>query len=78
MAGDHDAAGAAALSLCEALLLSLADHRILSEREILGILDDAAAAHLAPGQSAEATARGAATAALIARIAPGGARPRRS
>ena len=36
---------AAALSICEAILLALIDHGILPEREIIGILRDAAAAH---------------------------------
>lgn len=39
-----DAAGAAALAICEALLLTLNDHKVLPEREILGIQRDAAAA----------------------------------
>lgn len=40
-----DASGTAALSICESLLLALNDHKVLPEREILGILTDAAAAH---------------------------------
>lgn len=40
-----DVAGRAALSICESLLLALNDHDILPEREIVGILSDAAAAH---------------------------------
>jgi hypothetical protein len=40
-----DIAGSAALSICESLLLALNDGKILPEREILGILKDAAAAH---------------------------------
>ena len=40
-----DVAGTAALSICEALLLALNDRNILPEREIVGILKDAAAAH---------------------------------
>lgn len=40
-----DVAGSAALSICESLLLALNDHNILPEREIVGILQDAAAAH---------------------------------
>ncbi len=39
------ASGSAALSICEALLLALNDHNILPEREIVGILRDAAMAH---------------------------------
>ena len=40
-----DVAGTAALAICESLLLALNDRNILPEREILGILRDAAAAH---------------------------------
>ncbi len=40
-----DVAGSAALAICESLLLALNDHGILPEREIVGLLQDAAAAH---------------------------------
>lgn len=40
-----EVAGAAALAICESLLLALNDRKILPESEILGILRDAAAAH---------------------------------
>lgn len=40
-----DVAGTAALAICESLLLALNDHKILPEREIVGILQDASAAH---------------------------------
>lgn len=40
-----DYSGMAALSICEALLLALNDHKLLPEIEILGVLRDAAAAH---------------------------------
>lgn len=45
MLGPHDIAGTAALSICESLLLALNDRNILPEKEIVGILTDAAAAH---------------------------------
>lgn len=45
MSAPQDAAGAAALAICESLLLALNDHNILPEKEIVGILKDAAAAH---------------------------------
>ena len=45
MTAPHDIAGTAALAICELLLLALNDHKILPEREIVGILKDAAAAH---------------------------------
>lgn len=66
-----DPTGAAALSICESILLCLVDLRILTDLEVTGILDDAAAAHLAKGKSPEETARGAAAAELIATIAAG-------
>lgn len=40
-----DVAGTAALAICESLLLALNDRNVLPEREIIGILRDAAAAH---------------------------------
>lgn len=41
----NNIAGTAALSICESLLLALNDRKILPEREIVGVLQDAAAAH---------------------------------
>ncbi len=51
-----DAAGHAALAICESLLLALNDRNVLPEREIVGILRDAAAAHeqAPPGDGMEA------------------------
>lgn len=40
-----DIAGTAALAICESLLLALNDRNVLPEKEIVGILRDAAAAH---------------------------------
>ena len=45
MSDPQDPAGMAALSICEALLLALQDRNLLPEREIAGILRDAAATH---------------------------------
>ncbi|WP_299508257.1 hypothetical protein [uncultured Roseobacter sp.] len=45
MSDQRDAAGMAAFSICEALLLALQDRNLLPEREIVGILRDAAATH---------------------------------
>jgi len=66
-----DIAGTAALAICESLLLALNDHKILPESEILGILQDAMAAHESapPGDH---DARHAAVAALIRGILTGG------
>ncbi len=40
-----DVSGAAALTILESLLLALNDRKILLESEIIGVLEDAAAAH---------------------------------
>ena len=45
MPTSNDVAGIAALAICESLLLALNDHKILPEKEILGVLKDAADAH---------------------------------
>ena len=39
------ASGLAALSICESLLVSLRDLEIMGEKEVVGILKDASAAH---------------------------------
>jgi hypothetical protein len=73
----QDVPGAAALSICESLLLALNDRNILPEHEIVGILKDAAAAHSndagEDGQGAHHTA----VAALINGILAGGNSVRR-
>jgi hypothetical protein len=72
-----DYSGMAALSICEALLLAMNDHKLLPESEILGILHDAAAAHEnAVGTDAEMVMHRA-TAALINKIIAGGNSVRR-
>jgi hypothetical protein len=43
------ASGVAALSICESLLLALGDLEIMGEKEALGVIDDAAAAHRGAG-----------------------------
>ena len=76
MSRPDDIAGTAALAICESLLLALNDHNILPEKEILGILKDAAAAHeYAPGGYQDALH--AAVAALINGILAGGNSVRR-
>lgn len=74
---DTDYAGVAALSICEALLLALNDHAILPEREILGVLHDAAATHQnAIGVDARDEMH-VAVVSLINQIMPGGNSVRR-
>ncbi len=72
----NDVAGTAALAICESLLLALNDRNVLPEREILGILKDAAAAHeqAPPGDQ---DALHVAVAALINNIILGGNSVRR-
>ena len=45
MTTNSNAAGLAALSICESLLLSLTDLEIIERGEAVSILEDAAAAH---------------------------------
>ena len=40
-----NAAGHAALAICESLLLALSDRQVINESEVLNILADAATAH---------------------------------
>ncbi|WP_019953273.1 hypothetical protein [Yoonia vestfoldensis] len=78
MKNDHKYSGMAALTICEALLLALNDAEILPEKEIMGVLTDAAATHEnAVGSKAE-TERHMAAAALIRRIIAGGNSVRRA
>lgn len=72
-----DVAGNAALAICESLLLALNDRSILPEHEIVGILQDAAAAHTNdPGPDGQ-TEMHKAVAALINGILAGGNSVRR-
>jgi hypothetical protein len=77
MPHDTDLAGMAALSICESLLLALNDHKILPEREIVGILADAAASHANVLPSDSQKAKHDAVAALINKILEGGNSVRR-
>ena len=68
MSMSSDAAGLAALSICESLLLAINDRGLLPGHEILGILRDAAATHEnTPGTGPESEKHKAA-AALINQI----------
>lgn len=72
-----DATAAAALAICESLLLALNDRNVLPEREIIGILRDAAATHSNdPGDDGQMELHES-VAALINRIIDGGNSVRR-
>jgi hypothetical protein len=78
MTNDHKHSGMAALTICESLLLALNDAQILPEKEIMGVLADAAASHEnAVGPEADAEKHRAA-AALIRGIIAGGNSVRRA
>ena len=77
MTDDHMYSGMAALTICEALLLALNDAHILPEKEIMGILKDAAATHENASSSEADAEKHRATAALIRRIVAGGNSVRR-
>jgi len=76
MPSQTDHAGMAALSICEALLLAINDHKLLPEREITGMLRDAAAAHEnAVGDAAEMTMHQSVASlinVIMARVSPSG------
>ena len=72
-----DVPGAAALAIVESLLLALNDRKILPEREVVGILEDAALAHAQMPESRHDPGHHAAVAALIDRILAGGNSVRR-
>ncbi|WP_264210704.1 hypothetical protein [Leisingera thetidis] len=77
MRSKKDFSGMAALSICESMLLAMNDHKILPEREIVGILRDAAKTHEnAAVADGEAEAHRA-VAVLINRIIAGGNSVRR-
>ena len=65
------AAGAAALAVCESLLLSLAERGILDQAEITGLLADAASAHRSAAAKAELPKIHQAAAELIEHIIKG-------
>jgi hypothetical protein len=69
---DGSAAGLAALSICESLLLALGDRKVMGEQEIVGVIADAADAHRFAGGSAGDISRHLEVAAILDRIIAGG------
>jgi len=64
--------GVGAGGTIESLLLALSDLKIISEQDISGVLDDAAAAHRSAGGSTEDAALHLAVVAILDRIGAGG------
>jgi hypothetical protein len=72
------AAGIAALSICESLLLALGDLKVLSPKGAVDIISDAAAAHRNAGDTAHEIGVHKEVAAILDRIIAGGNSVRRS
>jgi len=77
MSKSTDVSGVAALTILESLLLALNDRKVLPEREILGVLEDAAAAHDNQSSGSESGQLHKAVSALINTIIEGGNSVRR-
>ena len=74
MQGSSDyqtASGLAALSICESLLVSLRDQKIMGEKEVVGLLKDASADHRNAVASAQDPKTHDAAADVIDRIIAG-------
>ena len=78
MSDQQDPAGMAALSICEAILLALNDRNLLPEREIVGILCDAAATHENAGDTGAHKETHSEAAKIINEIIDGGILSRRA
>ena len=74
---NNDVSGAAALAICESLILCLGDKKILPENEVIGILEDAIAAHRNAPPDDGMTKTHDAVAVLIQSILDGGNSVRR-
>ena len=74
MSSVSGAAGHAALAICESMLLSLTEHKIIDQAEARAILEDAAAAHRnsIPLVTNDGTASHEEAAALIETMLKGG------
>lgn len=71
------AAGMAALSICESLLLAMGDLKIMGEADAIGIIHDAANAHRDIGATAKDKALNVEVVAILERIISGGNSVRR-
>ena len=66
------ASGLAALSICESLLLAMGDLKLMGEKEVVGVVTDAADAHRRAGESAKDKALNREVVAILDRIVAGG------
>lgn len=75
---DSGASGVAALSICESLLLALGDLKIMDEKEVMGVIADAANAHREARGSAKDEALHQEVVAILDKIVASGNSVRRS
>ena len=68
---EQDFSGLASLSICESLLLALADRKVLSHQDIRGLLEDAANAHRNAAGTLEEIEHHRAIAGIIDRVLAG-------
>lgn len=68
MAAQEEAAGLAALSICESLLIALVEKGVLTAEEARGTLEDAAAAHQGPLLADQARSRHELAGQIIERL----------
>ncbi|MBP2297543.1 hypothetical protein [Azospirillum picis] len=69
MAGEEEAAGMAALSICESLMIAMVEKGLFTVEEVRGALEDAAAAHLRQENRDSARRRQELAVRLIERLA---------
>jgi len=67
----NDAAGSAALAICESLLVALADLSLISERDACDILEDVATTHREAAASSQSPQLNNAIVVIIERILAG-------
>ena len=67
----QDADGAAALGICESLLLALTERKIISERDARDLLTDVAASHQEAAAHSETPGKHHAVVAIVQRILAG-------
>ncbi|WP_085644223.1 hypothetical protein [Thalassospira sp. MCCC 1A03138] len=72
MGDQYSVQGAAALSICESLLLCLGDMGLMTDKDIIGILEDAANAHVVVEAGGKDDAHHLAVHDLIKAIIKGG------
>jgi hypothetical protein len=66
-----DAAGTAALGICESLLLALTDLKIMREQDVRGLLSDVATAHQEAAAASQSPDKHRAVVEIVQRILAG-------